>query len=63
MLEKDNHCPMCRSEVNLCFEENNKYGILDRKWSIIDTKEVKCKESILELDRIFVSTFSKLLDS
>ena len=54
---------MCRTEVDKLFieENNNESQMIERRWSIINKKEVENKTYIHDLDAIFVKSFEILI--
>lgn len=60
ILFKDNHCPLCREEIN----EEKMQKTLDvetDRWSVIDKNDLDYEEYCSQLDDIFVEAFKRLI--
>jgi hypothetical protein len=59
LLEKDNHCPVCRSFVKI--GESDDATFCERRWSFIDLMEYSGNDYLVFLDELFVSAFENLI--
>jgi len=55
------HCPLCKQDPDLSYDSKDNLTLVNRKWSLIEKKEIETDEYKDYLDEMLVLSITKLI--